>query len=187
MNYKVQEVFKAIVCFLIFSLFVTVGGATVVHATIFFSSTVSELQEHLDVAVSNGDSDIILVLPGVYEINSRLSYNDSMSEEGEALFIISLGGVHAPIFRRGEIGEHVLFHIHSNFGGDITVADIIFENSRGGGLTIESEGGGNIGLINCRFTDNYRLGSGAGAYLRCESGTIEVFNNIFQENRCPGR
>ncbi len=169
---------------------VNVGDVISVYAEIFFPSTVAEIRESLEEASDNGESDVVVVLPGVYQINTALRYQAKPSDEDKALLIGGLGSVFKPTFQRGEDGDDTgLLTLIHDYSGNITVADMIFEGARkygqGGAVSI-STGEGTIRLINNRFVDNETVGAGGGASLTTDDGTIEVFNNIFERNRVPG-
>jgi|GEM_PF-4344383 len=191
MLHPVMNAIKLIVCIFLASAPVILLDVMAVQARMFFPATVSEIRESLEEAANNGESDIIVVLPGAYEINTVLRYNALDSEKHRNLFIGGLGNGLKPTLRRGDNADDSgLLRLGNSFGGDITVADIIFEGARsygaGGALSI-SITGGNIGLINNYFRENETVGPGGGAHLiNDRSGSIEVFNNIFEGNRAPG-
>ncbi len=154
------------------------------RAAEFTVTTVTELQNALNTAASNGEDDTITVASGTYNVTDTLVYSP---EDGDGLLTIIAQDLSSlPILDGHTINQSWPTMYLRNFpstsnpqdhGADITVEGLIFRSGSKGGLWIDT-GAASNNVIKCIFRDNQH----DGAKLRSKTGTIIVSKNIFLGN-----
>jgi hypothetical protein len=168
------------------------GAASLVPASaygkIHIVDTVDELRAALDDAENNGTSDVIIVLPGEYEVSDELIYRERDEPCDSDLFVGGLGGPFKPVFNGHAQGSQNFLLGDLGCSG-ITVADMrisggsaqIAADNNGGGLSVFAADR-DVKVINCQFRNNEAEGAGGGASLSTVTGDLWLFNNIFESN-----
>lgn len=169
-------------------------------ARIFFVDTPDEIQDALTEAGRNWQDDIIVILPGTYELQCPLVYLPDMNEN----FRLYIGGLTfgRPILDGQnscavmKMSNHWFrYYDTDDSDADILVTNLIFQNGVGGANSTSSHGGGleidtchaDITVENClfRYNTTYCYG-GAGFYIRAtQTGNINIYNNILHDNTTP--
>ncbi len=151
----------------------------------FTVTTVTELQNALTTAASNGEDDIITVATGTYNITSVLYYSP---QDGDGILKIVTRNFRAlPLFDGSSSSGRIMVlrnNIDQNNpndnGSDIIVQGMVFRNGSHGGLYI-STGMADIQISKCLFMDNHEL-NGSGASLWSVTGAISILKNTFLDN-----
>jgi hypothetical protein len=167
----------------------------------FNVSTVSGLKASLAIALTNRQNDVISLAPGYYALDTKLSYDATLSGETNSLTIQCLGG--GAEIDGGTISSGIMQALYiktSGSGAHVTLDGLTIQNSR----IYASEGPGaamfvwltrgNITLKNCVIKDNKAnqfLGppvNTGGAWLRTDNppGGITVNNCVFTNNYSSG-
>ncbi|MCB2189811.1 MAG: hypothetical protein KQJ78_25640 [Deltaproteobacteria bacterium] len=149
------------------------------QAATFNAATLTDFQNALTTAQSNGEADTINVSAGTYAIGSTLTY---ASEQNFDLTIVGAGAV-STILDGG--GLRQCMNLSNNSGGGVFVSGLTCRNGRatslGGGLAINCVDGAAT-LSNCRLLNNVSERSAGGAYIGGLNGAVTVFGCIVDGN-----
>lgn len=156
-------------------------------AATFCVSNPGQFVAALSAAQSNGDSDIVYVVAGTYNLNASLTFNSS-----EAYALTIIGGVDATcsgltgafsILNGGDLYRGLYI---SNSNGSVVISRMSFEHGAvndlngGAGLYVYSTNG-NVFVGLSRFVSN--TGSlGGGLNLGTEHGQLSFVNNLIVLN-----
>jgi len=147
----------------------------------------AEFQTALNTAAANGESDIINVAAGAYNVTSTLHYS---SEENFAL-TINGAGRNTTILNGGD-NIRILAVTTTGANADVTMQDLGLQHGSttesGGGLQISVTSAA-IALRNCRVSDCTASGGnsvGGGANLTTDTGGISVTASVFSRNASSG-
>ena len=151
----------------------------------FTVTTVTELQNALTTAASNGEDDIITVATGTYEVTTPLHYS---SNNDGGLEIVAQNFRALPLFDGQGMNQNIpilVIYDNSSDNGNsargITVKGIVFRHGSHGGLTVNTNAV-SISISSCLFMDN-NSGTVAGAHLITNTGAITANNNTFFANQ----
>ena len=165
----------------------------VTQAADFTVSTVTEFQNALDLAQSNGQSDTIRVAAGNYSLSTPLRYS---CNDGDGQLTITAVNPSTPPVLDGEAATRLLYLDNDadndqtgDSQADITIRNLILHNghyaSYGGGLLLRT-GEADIVISSCVFSDNRAEYTGGGAYVHSENGSLSIHNNTFLNNTGAG-
>lgn len=144
-------------------------------AATFCVETATELQNALDTAASNGESDIIRVAVGTYEAPAG----------GFALNAQTLTDFDQDIVIRGGFSE--FFGNPCGNEGFFQTTDTVLSSDSGNILSIELPGAGDITVLNLSFVGAEAQSSGGGLRVTRSAGTysgkLRIENNAFIANR----
>jgi len=172
----------------------------------FNVSTVTELQNALSAAQSNGEDDVINIAAGIYNLSSPLQYTSS---ENQALTVAGAGptitvldaGALAPgtvgfsIFQLASPGHNAHIGVAgvmvtncpalgmyvTGVDAGLTIADSEFSGNGAGGLWVQAPTG-NIMVERCTFLNNTTLEDGGGLYATTEASFC-LRNSVFKYNQ----
>ncbi len=150
------------------------------NAAVFNVSNVSEFQNALNTAASNGEDDVINVASGTYTLTATLTFNSSENKS------LSVTGNNNPVLD-GNNTVQVLNLVNFGSNASISVTGLVIRNGvadYGGGLYAETDFA-NILMQNCSVEDNTGNIICGGANLYSTSGDIEVENCTFNDNSAP--
>ena len=155
------------------------------RAAEFTVTTVTELQNALNTAASNGEDDTITVASGTYNVTSVLYYGP---QDGDGILkIVAQNSRALPLFDGSSSSGRIMVlrnNIDQNnpndSGADIIVEGMVFRNGSHGGLYI-STGMASIQMSKCLFMDNQEI-NGSGASLWSVTGAISIIKNTFLDN-----
>ncbi len=173
------------ICERVFCVVLSVAFAGLGFGAVFNVNSFAGLQSALSVCESNGESDVINVLAGTYNITGTLRFN---STENFALEIVG-AGVAATVLD-GQNLRQILNIYSTELAGQIRVRKIKFINGMSG-----AEGGGalfietvlaEILVDSCEFSDDSCDAIGGGASVVSASGYVRVENSSFLRNRAQG-
>ena len=179
--------------------------ASLTHAATFCVNTTTELQDALQVAGSNGASDVIRIKTGTYTYTFPFAQTMFVYDTDEDFDITLEGGwagsgdacsrrfpSPASTVLDGGGKKAVLRMTGANTSaGDITVERLTVRggaiNAQGGGMQLGGNFGsngfnGSIVVERVYFDDNHAL-EGGGLYLRTNAG-VRIRNSIFRANQC---
>lgn len=169
---------------ILYSLFVIVFLLLIINVPAisgsFTVSNVTQFQNALNTAASNGQNDTINVLAGTYNVGSTLVYNS-----GENYFIL-IRGTGSPVLEGGN-ARRILQLITSAGNGDIFVDGLNFQHGRGdygGGLNAITTSA-DISVKNCTVNDNSANFVGGGINLGSNTGNLTITNCTFRRNTSP--
>jgi len=166
-------------------LLVLMAVAFLSKAEVFNVTNVEELRDALATAESNGEDDVINLLPGNYQIETKLIYrpvsseNYSLTIKGEDLSTTVVDGQNIS----------KIFYINLRRLTDDSVVNIKFENitftkafdlAYGGAISIEAKEA-NLEVNNCKFTENDAPYGGAIFVLT--QGNTSIINSEFIDNK----
>jgi hypothetical protein len=147
----------------------------------------AQFQAALNTAAANGESDIINVAAGAYNVTSTLHYS---SEENFAL-TINGAGRNTTILNGGNT-VRILAVTTNGANADVTMQGLGLQHGatteNGGGLQISVTSAA-IALRNCRVSDCTASGGDSvagGANLTSDTGEISVTTSIFRNNTSSG-
>lgn len=163
------------------ALLATFVGAPSVLGDTFNVSNVVQFRNALISAADNGESDIINVAAGTYDIDATLSY---WSSEPYSLTIIGAGS--ETTILDGGRARRILFIETTSELGNVEVRALTFRNEgtagNGGGIFIETSSGAII-LNYCEMIDDSSFVLGGGACLVSNDGHVSVLNCTFLRNK----
>jgi len=149
-------------------------------AATFNVSTVSEFQNALNTAATNGEDDVINVAAGTYNISATLTFNSS---ENHSLTITGSGN---PALA-GNNTVQVMNIANYGANAGISISGLVIKNGiadYGGGLYAETDLA-NISLQNCTIENNTGNIICGGADFYSNSGDISIDNCTFTDNSSP--
>ena len=167
---------KKILSILLFSLFIS----KILFSSTFTVNNPTEFQVALDQASTNSRNDTIIVMDGIYNVISTITF---WSDEDYSLLIKGEG---SPIINGGDLIQIIKLMTESN-NSDIYLEGVNIEYGRsdfGGGLYLETQSA-NIRLADCTINDNIADNVCGGASIYSVNGNISVTNCIFRRNSSP--
>jgi hypothetical protein len=169
--------FKAIVCATLMSVLVLLPFSA--SSETFDVSDMTEFQNALDVAGTNGDSDTISVSGGTYDVTATLRY---WASENFTLTVRGMGDG-STVLDGGNLVQIAEF-ISADLSGHLTVDDLVFRNGNsmyGGALYMETDAA-LIMITHCEFYDNSSTDVGGAVNAYSTAGDISVSNCLFEGN-----
>lgn len=161
----------------------TLGMLNNTWAEVFNVNDTNEIQDALTTAESNGEEDTINIEGGDYYLSYPLIYEGN---ENFALTIIG-AGIGSTNLNGGSSNQIMNIQTTAavmDTNALITIQSITFRNghadNEGGGLFINTRDAG-VTLEKSEFVDN-DAGSYGGVYIRTNTGTIALNDNVFTNN-----
>jgi hypothetical protein len=160
-------------------------------AAVFTVTNSTELQNALEAAQNNGQSDTINIASGTYSTDAVTFTYKVTSEENFALTIIG-AGKETTILDGGSSKPVLALYTSDDIGllddsnADITIRDLTIQNGKsitgfGGGLSILTAFA-NITITSCNFMNNAAVIGGGVSLESSLGGTITLKNNTFDKN-----
>lgn len=148
------------------SLIILLITLSSIHAATFNVSTTAELRQALSDAASNSEDDTIILADGTYKTTDdgqgTFEYfarnANSLTLEGSSSNNVIINGN----------DQHQIFHHVSTQDGPLIIKNIHMSNAKHTGSSLKTgaaiETGSDIEVYDCKFSNNYAEGSGAGFY-----------------------
>ncbi len=146
----------------------------------FTVNNLTQFQNALNTAASNGENDTIIVLAGTYNVNPTLTYSTTEN------YFILIRGTGSPVLDGGS-SRQVMQLASTSGNADITVEGLVIQHGRanyGGGLNAATQGA-DISLRSCSINDNTANFVAGGVNLFSNTGNIRVTDCIFRRNSSP--
>ena len=165
---------RSFIFLLVFSLLFISAPFKISVAKVFTVSSVTEFQNALNEASTNGEDDVIYIKKGTYNLTSPIRF---WSDENHS---ITLKGENGTIFDSNN-SVKIMELITISDKGDIYIENITFQNGKddyGGGLYIETEEAA-ISIDGCTVKNNVANFVGGGINIYSITGSIIIKNSYF--------